>query len=119
MQQPPQRRPSHYNYDYALSLIKEQLGSPPDYLEDIPVFRIPDLQVTIQNNWKGRVQEILQSGRSGDKVSQEEIYLHKHIGWFERHCHKRAQKAERANLTTTDRKPEFFFSTEKKPNKKG
>ena len=42
------------------------------------------------------------------------VYLRKHIGWLERHCHERAQKAERANLTITDRKPEFFFSTEKK-----
>ena len=108
---PPPRSPGHHNYNYVLTLIKEQLGQPPhDYLEDIPCFRIPDLRVAIENNWVPRVQELLQKGRTGGEVSSEEmIFLRKHIGWLERQCHENALRTDKANYTMTDRKPDFFF----------
>ena len=108
---PPPPEIGSHNYTFVLEKVKRQLGFRLDrQLVDIPLFRLEDLEVAIQNRWKVKVREILQMGREEVEITHAQMsYLRRHIGWLERYSHKMALQRDRVLYTMTDKAPEFFF----------
>ena len=94
-----------HNYTAVLETIKRQLGYRlTRQLTDVPMFRLQDLEVSIQSRWIRKVRDILQLGRTGQQVSQGQmVFLRKHIGWLERYSHSQAIKRDKMLYTLTDR----------------